>query len=129
MCRFETALEVRKRPHKLSHIFAWSGIDGVPYAEVPDEAREEAFGGTHGLERKMCNIVAHTSGQVAHFVPQERTEVDMLEDEFHAFNIPIEARALRREYACTAARLVIREGEKSPEKYERHEDEDQIGHG
>jgi hypothetical protein len=129
MCRFETILEVRKRPHKLSHIFARSGIDGVPDAQIPDEACEEAFGGAHSLKRKVRDIVAHAGGQVTHLVPQERTEVDVLEDEFHAFDILIETRALCREYACTATRLVIREGEKSPEKCERHEDEDQIGHG
>ncbi len=80
MRRFETALEVRKRPYKLSHIFARSGINCVSDAQVPHETREEAFDGTHGLKRKMCDIVAQTGGQMTHLVSQERAEVHMLEN-------------------------------------------------
>lgn len=67
--------------------------------------------------------------KAAYFIAKECTQVDMLQDEFNTFDIPVEMGALRGEYARAAARLVPGKRKKSAEKPYRNEDEDEIGHG
>lgn len=126
MGRFEPALEIGKGLHKLSHIFARRGIGRVMVrAQAHHEASKQALGSAHRLEREMSDIVAHPSRETAHFLAQERAEVDVFEYVLHALNASVEARAPICEEACPAPRLRLREYKEPYEERECDEDENE----
>lgn len=129
MCRLQTALEIRKRLHKLSHIFPRSGIDIVPRAQVADSARKEPFNSTYHLQREVCDGVTHERNESANLVAHECTKVNMFKDEVYALNLVVQTCALAREYAGTASRFALGKRNEPPEKCSCDEDENERYHG
>ena len=66
----QRTLEIGKGLHELSYILARKGTDGMPRAQVPDQAREEAFDCTYSQKREVRDIVAYAADEMPHFVPQ-----------------------------------------------------------
>ena len=128
MSRFEAALEISQCLHKRPRCLARSDINRMPCVEIPDKAGKQTFNGAHCLERKVDDIVADAVREAAHLIPQECGEVDVRENEFNVFNLPVKARAERSEQAHSAFGLIPRECKKSAEEGECHEDEKEVRH-
>ena len=129
MCRLQTTLEIGECLYERSRALARRDIDFVPGTQMPDKACEKTLGGAYRLKRKVRDIVARAREETAHFFPEERAEVDVLQDEFDALDIPIETGAAFRKYARAATRFILGEREESAEKTYRDKDEDKIRHG
>lgn len=129
MSCLEATLEIRKGLHKLSHIFARGGIDRVVMgAQAYHDAGQEALGCAYRLEREMRNIVTHTRKETMCLFAQERSEVDVLEDEFDMPDTAVEVRAFVCKVAYPASRLVSRKHHEAYQERERDEDEDDRCH-
>lgn len=121
----QAALEIRECLHKLSHIFARSGIDRAPGAQMHHQACEHAFGSAYRLEREMYGVVARACEKATSLIAQKRTEIDMFEDERRAFDVPVEMSSRARAETHFVACLIVCKREKPDEQYERNEDEDE----
>lgn len=97
--------------------------------EVPDEPRETALGGTHGLKRNVHYLMSDEMHRAAQFSAREGGEVDMREDKLHMRDLLVEALAFAREYARAAPRFILRERKKAGKKPEGDKGEDKICHG
>jgi len=77
----------------------------------------------------MHNIVAQPAYKTPNFISEKCSDINVPGDEYDAFNCMVKAVALGGEVASTAAHLVLREHEETPEKCERDNNEDKVAHG
>ena len=98
-------------------------------AQAPDDAREETLGSAHRLKREMRAVVSDTGPDAARLGAKECAQVDVGQDEFDLFDLPVETRARRGKESRAAARFVPRDREKTGKKRERDEDKSEIPHG
>lgn len=97
--------------------------------EAPDEPRETALSGAHGLERNMRNVMPDATPRTARFFTREGGEVYVREDELHVRDFSVKAFALARKHARATPRLIPRKREESGEEPERNKDENEMHHG
>lgn len=96
---------------------------------MPDEAREETLDRTHCLERKMYHSMSEMVRRALYFIPQERPEVHVCQNEFNTHNLLVKARACPGEESTASALLIPGQCEKAGDEPEYNEDEDEIRHG
>mgnify|MGYP001564561839 CR=1 FL=1 len=128
-CCFEMDFKIRKCLYEHSRALARYDVIRLSCAEMSNEAREETLSGAHHLEREMHTIMPNAVREVTYLVSQKYAKVNVREDIFNTFNIPVETGAERREEAYSAFCLMPRERKKTGEKNKRNENEDEIGHG
>lgn len=95
---------------------------------MPDKACQKAFDGAYALQRQVRDLVPDAVRGAIHLRTEECAEVDVLQDEFAARDIPIETGALWFEEPRAAARLISRKCEETGKECERDEDEKEICH-
>ena len=67
MGRFQTVFEIRKCLHKLSHIFARSGISRLSRVEISNDTRKETLDSPDNDKRDArCHVQYGARGDVSH---------------------------------------------------------------
>ena len=119
MRRVQAILEFGKGLHEFSGGLARCDLVLMLHAQIAHEAGKQTFRRAHRLQREMCDCMPETGHRVAHFVPSERYEVDMLHDELDTFDSLIEPCSLGREETDSPFRLITRKCDESGEECER----------
>ncbi len=77
----------------------------------------------------MRAVMPDASSDAPRLGAKKCTQVDMGQNEFDLFDMPVETRARRGKESRAASRLVPRNRKKTDEKRERDEDKGEIPHG